>query len=502
MPAEIAFNQAQVRTDDTGAIEAFIDRVVEAVDKAYRYVNLNPGLGPYALLDGHTEHWSSVWLSYTIGGRVNLPAAAFGYVIESLTTLIYLKDPPRNMTVVFQGSRGPTRPDIILLRGGVDVAWIDLTASKSNRHILTNKVGWLTQVNHAAEVTYPSVDIGALNRNPWIGPADDEDENEVYERILFAKWLHKERQAKWKQLGKELFQGYPRKYIDILRDESRRKDTLNVLAAYFQGATREELLPVAAGLLTALGVSPATHGFRLGFHVSRAEGESFLLEHDPKLLTLEYEKLTIPHPLGVPSTGTPPWKQQALVPVSSRKAGSFGKKQVRESRIKLPSSKIHNLKSRIRFDTAPRTLQQLLSCIKVGSIEDLVNVVEIELITQRGSASVLRRFRGNVLKKKKPLVASTSNSDTPLPFTLPLALPFGTPLQLQWTVEPLVLPEAEQEPQQVQDTVMLQPTDNVVGFGLSWSDGFSQRLLFNESLQGLLPEDDSPSTIEEEYNNF
>lgn len=482
MGTKIAYNECKAATLATADINRYIEQIVEAVDRAYRYTCLNPWLGAYATLDGHTEHWVEVWTAYRSKTGIHLPAAAFGYAIESIATLMYLPDPPRGMAVVLQGQRGPTRPDIILIQDGNDVAWIDITASASSGHIW-KKVGWKGHVNHCAEVVYDSIDIAALNTDPLAAP-DDVDENEARERIQFAKWLHRERQEKWRQRGKELFrEETPIRGDPSVRDEQRRKQAIGVLAGYFgDEVPRDELANAAHHVLHALDIDPTKWGFITGFGMSRSEGESFLLRYDPNLLTLEMQKLSIPRPLALSPFETPPWKvpvrEDALVPRSRTDA--------RLGMILHQSKKVH--KPRIRLPKLTPSLANLLFTGPESLFDFPDRIRRITVLTRRKNTPYVRRFVG----RRTP--STTSGPQLTLPSSLS-----KLGLGLSWNSDVFPLLQCLTVGDRSEPPTTTEPGDLVVGIGVQWDD-HAEVVMMDEEVRAQLMEKPELLAIEDASN--
>ena len=149
---------ATYNTKDEGlkkTAKDFFDLVNGAVQTAYQYVVAVPSLGPLRKLDGHTEQWCKVWDELIGGGKPAVMAAAFGYAVESLVSIEespYAIKVPAEYALFPQFVSGGTRPDLIfrLQKGEEDIAWVDITASKSTDHIF-QKEGWGKKVNVFAE---------------------------------------------------------------------------------------------------------------------------------------------------------------------------------------------------------------------------------------------------------------------------------------------------------------------------------------------------------------
>lgn len=282
-------------TDEDGKVVAksFFDAINSAAQEAYKYVVAVPSLGAYAGLNGYTQHWHSLWTSYTSGGRPKLMAAAFGYVIESLVS-----DPrspihpaaPSGYSVVPQVTYGGTRPDLVLRlkKGTTDLAWCDLTASQSVDHIY-DKEGWETKVGIFAEVTYPSLEPGTLalmvQNKDNTGPMS---EAEFEEKMKVAREVYAKRKAHWIALGEQFQYSRLRRKVGSTLEMQRLQPAIprawiaNALKEHFGSETvpNEKMVP---SILAAMGVNPSSWGYTTGFNTSERAGEAWLVDNDPSL---------------------------------------------------------------------------------------------------------------------------------------------------------------------------------------------------------------------------
>ncbi|NES45775.1 hypothetical protein, partial [Moorena sp. SIO2C4] len=126
-------------------------------------------------VDGYTKRWIALVTSFTdtykMSGSLDdalkkepFIYASYGYAVESLTNASIKTnklDPylPTGMQIVLQGTRGHTRPDLVIKEQltDKDIAWFDITASQSEAHIdQKTGSGWSNRP-YVAEVTYPSL---------------------------------------------------------------------------------------------------------------------------------------------------------------------------------------------------------------------------------------------------------------------------------------------------------------------------------------------------------
>jgi hypothetical protein len=268
---------------------AYFKEFDKAIQKAYAIVSHRPMLEDFGVVDGHIEHWRETWQAYLNKQKPSLPAAAFGYAVESITTLIK-PDPSGDLTIVPQQTRGGTRPDFVLAtKGGQDIAWLDITASDSAGHIF-QKDGW-NRIAHYGEFTYPST---TLEQIATLSSSEDAknfsyegiDPEAVKQRLAKARMIQNNRRAYWKMAGEKIFSASLPKADPVNKDRVRATYTVQKLNEYL-GATlldinNEDHLRIAASVLVALGRDPKTHGFAQ-FSISRSLGESFLQENDPNI---------------------------------------------------------------------------------------------------------------------------------------------------------------------------------------------------------------------------
>lgn len=277
---------------DKVAITNYIAAFDAAVQKAFAYVLHKPSLPDFADVDnGHLQHWKETWTRYLLGSPTALPAAAFGYAVEALTELIFLPDPPSGMRATAQQTRGGTRPDFVLSKDNVDIAWIDITASNSENHIY-NKEDW-NRVANFAEVTYPSTNLGQIRQVAQSDEGknftiDNFDPEAAKARLKRAQALQQFRREWWKGYGRALFPDPP-SASSIFRDEVRRKFAVRKLNVQFGlrlKTDNADHLRLTGSVLYAMGMSPLTWGF-VNYSVSKSQGESFLMEYDPHLTEID-----------------------------------------------------------------------------------------------------------------------------------------------------------------------------------------------------------------------
>jgi hypothetical protein len=297
------FDTPGVGAADTSAVQGFVDALDKATMKAYQYVLHVPDLGTFADIDGHTSFWAELWAEYqTLGFVVPGMPAAFGYAIESLATHFqspYRPSPPPGYTILTQQRRGGTNPDLLLTRDSdsTDAAWIDLTSDAQAAHIYTNKIGWAAANLHGihiAEISYPAMKMHDFKPTP--GYADDVDMGEYKKRAHFGKILTSWRRKAWQELGKNpLFKPRPTGRNDVRNTAERPDNIKDAIEQYFGARPADDR--ETASILMALGKSPKP--YYLTRSGTRAQGEAFLIRHDPHLPTLAIPADGVPRPMAM-----------------------------------------------------------------------------------------------------------------------------------------------------------------------------------------------------------
>ncbi|WP_172844421.1 hypothetical protein [Tumebacillus algifaecis] len=275
-------NEANIKS-----AKSFFDEYDKAVQRAYQYVISVPSLRGYADLDGYTQLWITKWNKYLNNEKVDLMAATFGYVIESLVSTEgseFKPAPPSKCSVATQVTYGGTRPDLVLrsTKDGGDIAWLDLTASNSAEHIY-DKEGWRDKVSIFAEATYPSLNPGTLSfmvqNKDNLGKLNEDD---IKKRLAIAKEAYRQRKAEWIQLGKKFT--YTKLKHDIgqpvvlqkLDGRIRQNFIHKKIMDYFGAEISLKMVP---SVLQAMRVDPTSWHFSTGFSVSESAGESWLVDH-------------------------------------------------------------------------------------------------------------------------------------------------------------------------------------------------------------------------------
>lgn len=295
-------NETYKDTDATNiaAAKLFFQLYDEAAQKAYTYATTVPSLGGYENLNGYTQLWVQKWNEHLSGGRPNLMAATFGYVIESLVSDSKSEFCPKisgGYSVDTQVTSGGTRPDLVLRlsKGTAHIAWLDMTAAKSVDHIYL-KDDWLSKVLNFAEVTYPSLDpaiLAFMKQNKDNKGSMTKEEFE--KKLAAAKEEYKIQKQKWLEIGKDF--AYTKlgskvttrdketkkltkvpKEIQRLQPEIPREFIRKKLNAYFDTdePIQEKMVP---SILKALGVNPTSWGYTTGYSISEKAGEAWLIDN-------------------------------------------------------------------------------------------------------------------------------------------------------------------------------------------------------------------------------
>ncbi len=149
------------------AAEAVASDLDDAVATAVGIVQDNPMLAGVADQDGYLKLWATTFAEFTSTGQ--LPAffyARYGYAVESLATLIMKSKTYALVKVSNQVAMGATRPDFVVRAGSTDVAWLDITSSASQGHVLSKQhSGWKTRP-YVAEILYDPPDPSTFAKNP------------------------------------------------------------------------------------------------------------------------------------------------------------------------------------------------------------------------------------------------------------------------------------------------------------------------------------------------
>ncbi len=275
----------------------FFDLVNDAVQTAYEYVVSVPSLGPLRELDGHTWEWCRQWGELMTGGKPATMAAAFGYAVESLVGVEespYAIKVPTDYAIYPQFVSGGTRPDLVLRlqKGDDDIAWVDVTASKSADHIF-QKEAWDKKVAVFAEVTYPSLDdaawgmmIANKDNKSAIDPAEFKKKQEAARKrtaALKAHWKETGINFRVREFNAALTKvGLSKELRGLGPNPQKVRDYIaKVLGTAFSTAPpREQMVP---SILAALQVSPVSWGYGTGYNENERAGEIWLSAHDPNL---------------------------------------------------------------------------------------------------------------------------------------------------------------------------------------------------------------------------
>lgn len=297
---QVVQREVSISTDKedehTAMVRDYENALDAAVDQAYNHVMAAPRLGvTVADIDGHTGKWVEDWDKEIEGKRPSSFHTSFGYVIESLTTVLYLPSAPAGVFIQLQGVRGGTRPDIILYNESGDIAWLDITASESKKHILAKEGSWKGK-HHASEVTYKSLtddDIEVMKENKDNDNPAGFNAEALKEQLARAEVLNQIRNKRWFQVGGDLDAKYKSwKISHTSLYETKQNAMLDLLidafgldikkygtdSSAFESDGKKAFRAQAPHIIRALGLNCSTYGFASG---GRNQGRSWLQVHDP-----------------------------------------------------------------------------------------------------------------------------------------------------------------------------------------------------------------------------
>jgi hypothetical protein len=201
--------------------------------------------------------------------------ARYGYAIESYACKVQenktkLQDAlPRGWTYELQGSRGMTRPDIIVKDdSSTEVGWFDITSEGQKGHIdKKTGTGWRDKP-YVAEVLYPTLDPTEIGTGTL----------SIGEKTRLRNATRRAQRA-WRQF-------LDRKKDDVLSDwqgvsqgltsaAAMRSNMQMILSGAVMLREGEKVTPkIATGLLVAMGLNPRNYGFTKAG--GKAEGERIL----------------------------------------------------------------------------------------------------------------------------------------------------------------------------------------------------------------------------------
>lgn len=264
-------------------VEEYVGKLNAAVKKVWGMIILAPTLGEYAQLDGHTKLWVQKITTY--GQTKKDPGGlhtAFGYAVESLVVCkAFLPSPPAGVTIAQQGTRGSTRPDLILLNNGNDVAWLDLTASSSAGHIFSKSGGWKQAVSYA-EISYPS--IGQTDLINMATSAVNSPNASFGSEISYADYVKQQEQANkdlkdkldaWKAVLTDALKEVKQIRLHTTDTSPRINGSVNVLTGIFGHSIDPKL---ANNIIAAVELNPKTYGFITGYSCNKSTGVAYLID--------------------------------------------------------------------------------------------------------------------------------------------------------------------------------------------------------------------------------
>jgi hypothetical protein len=174
-------------------------KVQAAVDSAVRTIAADPTLAAHPGKDrGYLAAWITTYKEYLAdpGAVPSFYFARYGYAVETIATLLLASENINPYTFHFQIAHGHTRPDIVVMNAGTEVAWIDITSVASKGHILRKQgAGW-TSRPYVAEACYDMPLPAALAKGGK--PLDAE----TLKRIEAAQ-AHAAEQAAYFEIGRQ-----------------------------------------------------------------------------------------------------------------------------------------------------------------------------------------------------------------------------------------------------------------------------------------------------------
>lgn len=115
------------------------------------------------------EWYDAADLFLKTGNIHSLIYARYGYAVEEyVNSKISSKKikPPRGYKVCLQVTHGGTRPDIVVMtEDNKELAWMDITNSSSEGHILNKAGNWENASGYIAELLYPDLDLSKICRD-------------------------------------------------------------------------------------------------------------------------------------------------------------------------------------------------------------------------------------------------------------------------------------------------------------------------------------------------
>lgn len=301
--------------ETTNIVKTYAASLDTAVDKSYRHVLSAPRLG--VKIDGHTKKWVRDWKNHMKNGKDNLFAASFGYAVESLASNPYLPPAPGGYDLEIQGVRENTRPDVILIKDGIDIAWLDITASESEGHIWTKGPPFWRDQKHAVEIVYPSLTEGtiAMMESNDKNDAPQDFDKEAFEekksmmqllaelREEERKWQKDHLQKKWRTQKKPIKNNNAPKltkqaYSMFMLQDYFQFDLTEPIITYdnkkkyygddavdkYETGDAKKFREDAPHILTALGLGSKTFGFIGG---SKTRGIKLLQNYNKGMFQLE-----------------------------------------------------------------------------------------------------------------------------------------------------------------------------------------------------------------------
>lgn len=247
--------RAEKGTEDMKTLAGLLDTCVTT---AKSVVDRNPLLTSVPGRErGYLNAWVNIFDEFTTKGKIPpFFYARYGYAIETIATSQFKTQDTGCYEIHTQATYGGTRPDFVIKKKGIDMAWIDITSADSKGHIfLKQGGGWKTRP-YVAEVLYEMPDAKdfastaqgnlSLEQIAALNAADAE-------RVRLEYAFDKGMQAMGKYLGEAFADAYKEKGEGLSRAEAL-KITVTTCRTYLkQYHEKGDIKPqLAAGVLTQI----------------------------------------------------------------------------------------------------------------------------------------------------------------------------------------------------------------------------------------------------------
>ena len=107
--------------------------------------------------EGYLKLWVETFSNFVTNKKIpEFFYARYGYAIETIATRLFTAraETYKAYKVRSQVAKGDTRPDFVIQKDGTDVAWLDITSSASQGHIMNKQGSGWKQKPYVAEILY------------------------------------------------------------------------------------------------------------------------------------------------------------------------------------------------------------------------------------------------------------------------------------------------------------------------------------------------------------